>query len=169
MKTRCLCARGTAGTKARPDVIATLLVSVVFIAGTFWFLVTLPIYVAPFILSLWVPQFPPFSIGAALVAGLVLNLLPTLLFVVPYPRRVFVGSREIVVTCGWPIVGRVRRFPLAEFDGVKADPQFFAVLRKDASFLRRHFFLASQLESHAEARWLASEVEKAVRRNVARG
>ena len=75
-------------------------------------------------------------------------------------------SREIVVTCGWPILGGTRHFNLDEYDGIEVEPQLFSVLalRKDASVFKRRFFIANNLRSHAEARWVASEVERAARR-----
>lgn len=135
-----------------------------FLAATLWVLVTFPLYVTPVLVDKWWPQMAgSVSLLGGLAAGLVFNALPAFLLLLAEPRRVVVGAREIVVTTGWPIFGGSRRFLLEEYDGVQADPQFFAVLRRNASFFRRRFFLATKLESHAESRWLASEVDLAVR------
>jgi hypothetical protein len=98
----------------------------------------------------------------SLCAALFLNVLPAYLLVIYEPRRIVVGRREIVVSCGWPLLGLRRRFPMEQFDGIDASTQSFAVFRKNGSFFNRRFFLATKLESNAEARWLASEIEKAV-------
>lgn len=135
-----------------------------FLVATTWVIATLPLYVAPLVIERWWPAWTDsVSLSGGLAAGLVFNALPAFLLILAEPRRVLVGAREIVVTTGWPIFGGARRFDLEEFDGVQADPQFFSVLRKNAPFLRRRFFLATKLESHAESRWLASEVDRAVR------
>lgn len=137
-----------------------------FLVATLWVIVTLPLYIAPILVERWWPQMSDsVSLLGALAAGLVFNALPAFLLLLAEPRRVLVGAREILVTTGWPIFGGTRRFLLEEYDGVQADPQFFAVLRKNAPFFRRRFFLATKLESHAESRWLASEVDHAVRGN----
>jgi len=136
-----------------------------FLVATAWVVLTLPLYVAPVLLRRWWPEAAPsVGPGSALAAGLLLNALPAFVLLLYEPRRVVVGASEIAVTCGWPLFGVTRRFALAEYDGAEADPSSFSVLRKGGGFFRRRFFLATRLESHAESRWLASEVDAAVRR-----
>jgi len=77
-----------------------------------------------------------------------------------------VGRREIVTGCGWPPFALRRRFPLEEFDGIDASTQYFGVFRKNASLFKRRFLLATTLQSHAEARWLASVIDRAIRHHA---
>ncbi len=134
-----------------------------FAVATLWVLATLPLWVAPLLVEHWLPQAPlGITIGVSLCAALFLNVLPAYLFVLYEPRRIVVGPREIVASCGWPFLGLHRRFPMDEFDGIDASTQSFAVFRKNAGFFNRRFLLATKLESNAEARWLASVIEKAL-------
>ena len=134
-----------------------------FLVASLWVLATLPLYVAPLIAAHWLPQVPVgTTLNASLLAAFFLNVLPAYFLVIWEPRRIVVGSREIVVSCGWPLLGLRRRFPMEQFDGIDASTQSFAVFRKSGSFFNRRFFLATKLESNAEARWLASEIKKAV-------
>ncbi len=134
-----------------------------FVVASLWVIATLPIWVAPLLVEHWLPQAPlGITVGTSLCAALFLNALPAYMLVLYEPRRIVVGPREIVVSCGWPLLGLHRRFPMDEFDGIDASVQSFAVFRKNGSFFKRRFYLATKLESNAEARWLASEIEKAV-------
>jgi hypothetical protein len=135
----------------------------VFLVASLWVAATLPIYVAPLIAARWLPQLSPvITVSGSLLAAFFLNFLPAFFLVIGEPRRVVVGRLEILVSCGWPLLGLHRRFPMAQFDGIEASTQYFGVLRKNAGFFNRRFLLATTLESNAEARWLASEIEKTV-------
>jgi hypothetical protein len=139
-----------------------------FLAATLWVIATLPLYVAPLIAARWLPQLASVvTLSRALWASFLLNAVPAVLLVIGEPRRIVIGRHEIVVNCGWPPLGVRRRFPLDQYDGIDASPESFSVLRKRASFFKRRFFLATELESNAEARWLASVIENAVRRPAA--
>lgn len=139
-----------------------------FLVATLWVVATLPLYVAPLIAARWLPQLASVvTLSRSLWAAFFLNAVPAFFLVIGEPRRIVIGRREIVVNCGWPPLGVRRRFSLEQYDGIDASPQSFAVLRKNASFFKRRFFLATKLESNAEARWLASLIENAVRRPAA--
>jgi len=139
-----------------------------FLVATLWVMATLPLYVAPLIAARWLPQFAEsFTFGGSFAAAFFLNILPAFFLVIGEPRRIIVGRQEIVVDCGWPPLGMQRRFPIEQYDGIDASTQSFAVFRKNGSIFKRRFFLCTKLESNAEARWLASVIEKAVPRRAA--
>ena len=139
-----------------------------FLIATFWFVATLPLYVAPLIAARWLPQLAGFfTFGGSFAAAFFLNILPAFFLVIWQPRRIIVGRQEIVVDCGWPPVGMQRRFPLEQYDGMDASTMSFGVFRKNGSIFKRRFSLCTKLESNAEARWLASVIENAVRRPTA--
>ncbi|HEX7419403.1 MAG TPA: hypothetical protein VF505_05930 [Thermoanaerobaculia bacterium] len=141
-------------------------IRLVFLIASLWVLVTLPLYVAPVIVARWFPNFAFLSTTVWLWAAFFLNVLPGFFLVIGEPRRIIVGQREIVTPCGWPPFGLTRRFPLEQFDGIEASTQYFGVLRKNASLLKRRFLLATTLESSAEARWLASVIDGAIRHHT---
>src|SRR5713101_7080489 len=88
-----------------------------FLIASLWVLVTLPLYVAPLIVAIWLPKFAFLSIAGWLWAAFFLNVLPAFFLVIGEPRRIIVGRREIVTGCGWPPFALRRRFPLEEFAG----------------------------------------------------
>jgi hypothetical protein len=138
-----------------------------FVLATLWVVLTLPLYALPTLSTLaGLQAYVPFGTTGALVAGLLLNAVPAFLLVIGEPRRIVVRSDQVVVVCGWPLVGITRRFPLSEFDGVFIDPHFLALQRRSGSFFRRQFFLATKLSSKAEARWLGGEIDRAIRRRL---
>lgn len=139
-----------------------------FLVASLWVVATLPLYVAPLFAARWLPQVAAsLTYGASFAAAFFLNILPAFFLVIWEPRRIIVGRQEIIVECGWPLLGLRRRFPMEQYDGIDASTQNFAVFRKNAGIFKRRFFLATKLESNAEARWLASVIEKAVRRPAA--
>jgi hypothetical protein len=81
------------------------------------------------------------------------------------PRRAFIEEAGGVINRrGYALI---ERCAMVGRIGRDASTQFFGVFRKNASFFKRRFFLATKLESNAEARWLASVIENAVRRRAA--
>jgi hypothetical protein len=139
-----------------------------FLVASLWVVATLPLYVAPLFAARWLPQVAAsLTYGGSFAAAFFLNILPAFFLVIWEPRRIIVGRQEIIVECGWPLLGLRRRFPMEQYDGIDASTQNFAVFRKNAGIFKRRFFLATKLESNAEARWLASVIEKAVPRRAA--
>jgi hypothetical protein len=132
-----------------------------FLGFAAWWLLTLPLYVVLPLDLLELRRFGPLA-GLALAFGL--NAVPGYLMVYHWPRRLVVGPREITVSCGLWLFGARRRMPTAEAGRVEIDPRRTAILRtRAAGVVSRSFFVAPPVAmSHAEARWLASEIEAAL-------
>ena len=80
-----------------------------------------------------------------------------------YPRRLLVGPQKITLYCGPPLVGARRHLATAEAEGVVPDPKNFAISRKGRTdTFTRTFLVGPPTLKHAEARWLAAEIERAL-------
>lgn len=80
-----------------------------------------------------------------------------------YPRRLLVGPQKISLYCGPPLVGARRRLATAEAEGVVADPKNFRISRKGRTDpFTGTFLVGPPTLTHAEARWLAAEIERAL-------
>jgi hypothetical protein len=80
-----------------------------------------------------------------------------------YPRRLLIGSQRITLFCGLPFFGARRRLPTAEAERVAAAPSHFAIVRKGRTNpLTRTFVVAPPGMTHSEARWLGTEIERAL-------
>jgi len=123
-------------------------------------LYTLALYVIP------LAYFVQSRVGAALgwlVVGLVVNGGSAYMLLRGRPRRLTIGPEWITVDSGLRLVGKRRRIRTSEAGKVNADP--VAIARKgQTSIFKSWFFIAPKLSSVAEARWLVSEIERALAR-----
>ena len=143
-----------------------------FVVSSALWLVTLPLWAIPLSQYSSVPLGPlaPVAVGLAEMLGpvaswslaLVVNGLAGLTMYY-YPRRLLIGAQRITLVCGLPFLGARRRLPTPAAERVVADPGHFAIVRKDRTNpLTRTFVVAPPGMTHSEARWLGTEIERAL-------
>lgn len=132
-----------------------------FFAISAWWLVTLPLYV---VLPLDLFHLQLLGPVASLVLVLLINGLPGFRYVWSRPRALLIGPQWITLSCGLPFFGTRWRMPTEQAAGrVQPDTPRIAILRKDADPRYPAFFVGRLRNlSHAEARWLGSEIERAL-------